>query len=63
MKIEVTKAAFDCLLQYENRTKHDIKETHETIHFYNPYLEIRGFKVWNFASSTKWQYYLQDINY
>ena len=62
MKIEVTKEAFDCLFRDKDAIKRDIKETHETIHFHNSYLEIKGFKVWNFASSMQWQYYLEDIN-
>ena len=63
MKIEVTRAAFECLFHYDDRKGNEVKETHETIHFYNAYLELTGFKVWNFASSTRWQYYIQDINY
>ena len=62
MKIEVTKEAFECAFRDKDAINRDIKETHETIHFYNPYLDIRGFKVWNFVSSTVWQYYIQDIN-
>ena len=60
--IEVTEQTFDRLFAPAMHIKNEEKETHVIEHFYNKELDQRGKRVFNYVSSSVWQYYLIDIN-
>ena len=63
MHVEVSEKLFNEIFESWNcETNREVNETHEKVGFFNMRLNVDGFKIWNFASSKKWQYYIQDIN-
>lgn len=63
MNIEVSENLFKEIFDNLNcENGNEITEAFEKVHYHNLRLNVFGFKMWNFASSKKWQYYLTDIN-
>lgn len=61
MYIEVTEKTFYLLFKKEPY-KVEKEELFERHHYKSKRLNQYGYKVWNYASSRNWQYYLRDIN-
>ena len=58
--IEVTKETFYTLFNDEGMTEKT--DLYEKTNYYNSKIDQRGYKLYNFVSSKKHQYYLTDIN-
>lgn len=60
MTIEVTEQTFNSIFSDKDLASTEKKETYEKISYLNQ--GQNGYKVFNYVSSTMYQYYLIDIN-
>lgn len=60
MTIEVTQQTFNSIFNDKDLASTEKKETYEKISYLNQ--GQNGYKVFNYVSSTMYQYYLIDIN-
>jgi len=62
MKVEISKELFDKVFDIAPIVSTIQTETYEEVMHHNESLGSVGSRVWNYASSKDWQYYIYDIN-